>query len=82
MVLSEILLFVIWLLLDVSSEYATIQLAQRNLNDTEFRQMNEWQDFSLHFKIDQPTMLEFRGMCLSNNTQVAIDHVIVEQLGP
>ena len=71
------------LLLDVSSKYATIPpLAQRNLNGTEFGQMNEWQDFSLHFKIDQPTMLEFRGTCLSNNTQVAIDHVIVEQLGP
>jgi len=69
--------------LDVSSEYATIlPLAQRNVKGTEFEQMNKWQDFSLLFRIDKPTMLEFRGTCLSDNTQVAIDHVTVEQLEP
>jgi len=69
--------------LDVTSEYATIlPLAERNVTGTEFEQMDKWQDFSLLFRIDKPTMLEFRGTCLSDNTQVAIDYVKVEQLGP
>jgi len=70
------------LLLDVATKQASLSIAQRIVNGTEFIQLNDWQDFSVHFEIDKPTKLEFRGICLSNNTQVAIDYIIVEQLEP
>jgi len=70
------------LLLDVATKRGSILIAQRNVNGTEFKQTNSWQDFHIYFKIDKPTGLEFRGKSTSNNTQVALDYVIVEQLSP
>jgi hypothetical protein len=41
-----------------------------------------WKDFTLNFQLPELGRLEFRGICVSNNTEVAIDYVKVEQLGP
>jgi uncharacterized membrane protein len=41
-----------------------------------------WKGFTLNFQLPELGRLEFRGICVSNNTEVAIDYVKVEQLGP
>jgi uncharacterized membrane protein len=40
-----------------------------------------WKDFTLTFRLTELGRLEFRGICLSNNTEVAIDYVKVRQVG-
>jgi len=76
------------LLLDVArgrydvSEEQVILIANRTIYLKDFKHTNDWEDFSLSFKIDLPARLEFRGTLLSNNTQIVLDCVIVEQLNP
>jgi uncharacterized membrane protein len=70
------------LLLEIATNQGTLPIAKRAVNGTAFNQLNAWQEFSLHFEIGLPTKLEFRGFCSSNNTQVAIDFVKIEQLAP
>jgi hypothetical protein len=70
------------LLLQIEANQGTLSIAEKAVNGTAFNQLNAWQEFSLHFKIGSPTNLEFRGLCPSNNTQVAVDFVKVEQLAP
>ena len=69
------------LLLDVSTNQGNTEIAQMSVNGSDFQKLNEWQDFSIAFKINSPESLEFRGFCLSNNTQVELDYVNVQQLG-
>jgi len=68
------------LLLQIETDQGKLPIAEKNVNGTAFNQLNAWQEFSLHFELSSPTQLEFRGLCSSNNTQVAIDFVKVEQL--
>jgi uncharacterized membrane protein len=68
------------LLLDVVSEQGTKIIALRSIYGNDFEQTNNWQEFSLNFKIDKPTELEFRGRCYTNNTQIVIDYITVKQL--
>jgi len=68
--------------LDISTQQGAISIADRVVNGTEFKQMNAWQEFSVNFKIGLPTILEFRGIGISSNTEVSIDYVRVEQIGP
>jgi hypothetical protein len=70
------------LLLDIAAQGGTLSIANRVVNGTEFKQMNEWQEFSVNFKLDLPTKLEFRGIGISSNTEVSVDYVRVEQISP
>jgi hypothetical protein len=65
--------------LDVATKEGKAEIAQRSLSGTEFKKLNEWQDFSIYFQIDVPKRLEFRGYCSSNDTQVELDYIRVEQ---
>ena len=48
-----------------------------------FSQPNTWQEFTLPFKLDEPTLqVEFRGMAVSNATDVYLDNIIVNQTAP
>lgn len=67
------------LLLDVATNQGTTEIAQTSVNGSEFQKLNEWQDFSVTFKIDVPMSLEFRGFCLTSNTQVELDTINVQQ---
>lgn len=70
------------LLLNIAAQSGALSLADRVVNGTEFKQLNAWQEFSVNFKVDLPTKLEFRGIGISNNTEVSVDYVRVEQIGP
>jgi hypothetical protein len=70
------------LLLQIETNQGTLPIAEQAVNGTAFSQLNAWQEFSLPFEIGSPTNLEFRGSCSSNNTQVDVDFVRVEQLAP
>jgi hypothetical protein len=70
------------LLLDIATQQGTLSIADRVVNGTEFKQINAWQEFSVNFEVDLPTRLEFRGIGISNNTEVSLDYVRVEQIGP
>jgi uncharacterized membrane protein len=67
------------LLLDVATNQGSTVIAQRSLKGTEFKKLNEWQDFSVCFKLEVPTSLEFRGYCLSDNIKVELDYIRIEQ---
>jgi hypothetical protein len=41
-----------------------------------------WKNFTLNFQLPEFSRVEFRGICISNNTEIAVDYVKVEQLGP
>jgi uncharacterized membrane protein len=68
------------LLLDAVSDEGRKTMALRNIFGSDFEQVGSWQDFSLRFEIDEITELEFRGFCESNNTELAVDYVRIEQL--
>jgi len=57
-------------------------IAQRNLTSSDFKTLGIWQEFTLNFKISGLQSMEFRGICESNNTGVALDYVRVTQVGP
>jgi len=57
-------------------------ISERKLNFTDFETLDKWQEFTINFKIEGLRLLEFRGICESNNTYVALDYVRVMQLGP
>lgn len=67
------------LLLDIAANQGKTVIAQRTLNGTEFRKLNEWEDFTISFTIDVPTKLEFRGYCFTDNTLAELDYIRVEQ---
>ena len=70
------------LILQVSALQGTVSIAGKTVNGSDFKQMNQWQEFSVNFKIDLPTILEFRGIGISNNTAVSLDYVRVQQTAP
>jgi len=73
------------LLLDVTTQLIDRSMrviTSRDITGTEFERIGNWQEFSLYFSVDEPMKLEFRGTSLSNETQVAVDFVRVEQLSP
>jgi hypothetical protein len=70
------------LVLDISAQTGLQILASKTVTDKEFETIGNWQDFSLHFRVDEPTRLEFRGRSISNGTNVALDFVRVEQSNP
>ena len=70
------------LVLQVTTDQGSVLIAQETIQGTSFSQLDTWQQFSVPFNINLPTRLEFRGLCLSNNTQVAIDFIRVEQQAP
>jgi len=69
-------------LLDIVSDHGNKLITLRTIYGKDFEQVNSWQEFSLRFRIDEPMELEFRGTSLSNNTQVVIDYITVEQIAP
>jgi uncharacterized membrane protein len=66
------------LLLDVA--YKGVPLLQKDVSN-QLSITDGWKDFTLNFQLPELGKLEFRGICVSNNTEVAIDYVKVEQLG-
>jgi uncharacterized membrane protein len=67
------------LALQVTSNEGSDIISQRVLNGTESVQLDVWQDFTLTFEIKEVARLEFRGLSLSNQTQISLDHVRVQQ---
>lgn len=57
-------------------------IASRQITSGDFASLNEWQDFTVIFKVKGLQRWEFRGWAYSNNTYVALDYVEVRQLGP
>lgn len=57
-------------------------ICQRILNSSNFKAFDTWQEFALNFRIDGLKQMEFRGMCESSNTSVALDYVKIVQTGP
>ncbi|MEM3550350.1 MAG: DUF2079 domain-containing protein [Candidatus Bathyarchaeia archaeon] len=70
------------IVLEVVSEQGTKAIALRTIYGNDFTHVNTWQNFTLHYRINQPAELEFRGRILSNNTQIVIDYVAVKQISP
>lgn len=70
------------LVLQVTSEKGSNLISQRMINDGESKGPYEWQDFSLPFEISEITKLEFRGLSMSNQTNVTLDYVKVLQVSP
>jgi hypothetical protein len=70
------------LFLDTVSDGGTRVIGSKIVNGSDFGQKGSWQYFSLYFGIDNVANLEFRGSCLTNNTQVALDFIRVEQVAP
>ena len=70
------------LMLDVTTNLGIDIVAKRTVNGSDFKRIDSWQEFTLYFRIEELTLLEFRGTCLSNNTQVAVDFVEVTQVNP
>jgi nicotinamide mononucleotide adenylyltransferase len=70
------------LALQVTSERGSNLISQRMINGGEFKGTDEWQDFSLTFGISEITKLEFRGLSMSNQTNVTLDYVKVLQVSP
>jgi uncharacterized membrane protein len=67
------------LLLDIVSDEGRKIIALRSIFGSDFEQVDSWQEFSLRFEIDEITELEFRGFYISNNTEIAVDYVKIEQ---
>lgn len=65
--------------LDVAANLGSTVIAAQTLNGTMFHKLNAWQNFTIHFKLAVPESLEFRGYCFTNNTQVELDFIRVEQ---
>ena len=68
------------LLLDVAYKEGVILLREDVSNQLSVT--DGWKNFTLDFRLPELGRLEFRGICVSNNTQVSVDYVKVEQLGP
>jgi uncharacterized membrane protein len=68
--------------LNIVSDSGTSLIDSRTINGSDFGQEGSWQDFLMYFEIDNVRELEFRGSCLTSNTQVALDFVRVEQVAP
>jgi hypothetical protein len=66
------------LLLDVAYQEGVI-LVRKDFGN-QLSVTDGWKNFTLDFRLPELGRLEFRGICVSNNTQVAIDYVKVEQL--
>ncbi len=69
-------------ILEAVTEEGNYSLARRVVNGTEFERLGTWQSFEMHFRIDLPTKLEFRGRCISNETMLSMDYVSVNQIQP
>lgn len=54
----------------------------KQIKSSDFTSLNEWQDFTIFFKVKGLERWEFRGWSCSNNTYVALDYVQVRQLEP
>jgi hypothetical protein len=54
----------------------------RNITSSDFKSMNEWQDFTIFFAVKGPQKWEFRGWAYTNNTYVALDYIDVKQIVP
>jgi uncharacterized membrane protein len=67
------------LLLDVAYQEGII-LVRKDFGN-QLSVTDGWKDFTLDFRLPELGRLEFRGICVSNNTQVSVDYVKVEQLG-
>jgi uncharacterized membrane protein len=68
------------LTLDVFCEGETI--CERDVTFSDFDALDRWQELTLNFTINNLKRMEFRGICRSNNTYVALDFVKIIQLGP
>jgi uncharacterized membrane protein len=68
------------LLLDVAYQEGVI-LVRKDFGN-QLSVTDGWKDFTLDFRLPELGRLEFRGINVSNNTQVSVDYVKVEQLGP
>jgi len=53
----------------------------KRLNSNDFSALDRWQEFTLNFTISGLRRMEFRGICESNNTHVALDFIRVTKLG-
>jgi hypothetical protein len=55
------------------------ELASRVLHGSDFLNIGEWNDFTLEFTLEEPSMMvEFRGLQVSNLTGVYLDFIKVE----
>jgi uncharacterized membrane protein len=57
------------------------ELASRVLHGSDFLNIGEWNDFTLEFTLEEPSMMvEFRGLQVSNLTGVYLDFIKVEAI--
>jgi uncharacterized membrane protein len=68
------------LLIDIVTNKGKSYIGLRTIYGSDFKERGAWQDFSLYFEIDEITELEFRGICLTNNTQIYLDFIRVEMV--
>lgn len=69
--------------LDVAEDSGRKILAQGILVGGNFSKINTWQEFTLSFKLDkQISLVEFRGIRVSNATDVYLDYISVKQTAP
>jgi hypothetical protein len=66
--------------IDVAASGSVV--GQRAIHSSDFKTLGNWQEFTLDFKIAGLSLMEFRGICISNNTNVALDYVRILQTGP
>jgi hypothetical protein len=69
------------LTIDVAADLGRV-ICQRSLNYSDFKAFDTWQEFTLNFRTDGLKQLEFRGVCQSGGTYVALDYVQIVQRGP
>jgi hypothetical protein len=57
-------------------------IVRRELTSDDFPSLDQWQEFTIFFRVKGLEKWEFRGWANSNDTYVALDYVDVRQLSP
>lgn len=66
--------------LDIATNKGTQILNSMVVRMSDFKQQDAWQEFTLRFKIEWPTRLEFRGVRASNKVNLGLDYIHVIHL--
>ncbi|MEM3640481.1 MAG: DUF2079 domain-containing protein [Candidatus Bathyarchaeia archaeon] len=65
----------------MTKKWSLSEICNKTLNFRDFEALDKWQEFTLNFKVEGLKRIEFRGICKSDNTYVALDYIKVTQLG-
>ena len=68
------------IIIDISADHGVTILASKVIKGVDFNAPNTWQNFTLEFEIYAPMELEFRGIFVSNATDVYLDYILVKQM--